>query len=66
MVTDSPDTEFRSMFIATAYNIDWPDSDSEPTDKQKSQMISFLETTVDINFNAIMFQVHTDALTRWV
>lgn len=57
--SDAPDMEFRSMFIATAFNVDWPTYTGQDSDAQKEQMVAFLDAAERLNMNAVMFQVQT-------
>lgn len=57
LAPDSPDPEFRSMFVATAFNVDFPTSPYDSTADQEGQLDDYVATAADINFNAIMFQV---------
>ncbi len=55
-----PDSEFRSMFISTAFNVDWPRDTFYSTQEQQDQLLEFLDEAERINFNAVMFQVSND------
>ena len=50
------DPEFRAMWIATVYNIDWPTSSGDSSSAQQQQMIEYLDLAQGLNFNAIVFQ----------
>ena len=52
-----PDSEFRSVFIATAWNVDWPTSSGDSVITQQQQMITYLDMMADTNMNAVVFQV---------
>ncbi len=54
----------RGMWISTVLNLDWPSTeardlkdDSERIQKSKEELISILDRAVDMNMNAIFFQV---------
>lgn len=59
-----PRREFRAAWVATVANIDWPSKPGLPVPQQKSEAISILDRAVELNMNAIVFQVrpHADAL----
>lgn len=52
-----PDSEFRSVFVATAWNVDWPTSSSDSVSSQQQQLITYLNTMTSTNMNAMVFQV---------
>lgn len=54
--------EFRGVWVATVGRIDWPPKAG--TEEQKQAMIDILDLAVEMNMNAIVFQVRpaTDAL----
>jgi uncharacterized lipoprotein YddW (UPF0748 family) len=51
--------EFRSVWIATVANIDWPPSGGTP-ELQKNAMISILNNLQAAGINAVFFQVRTE------
>src|SRR6185436_8872493 len=53
--------EFRGVWVATVQNIDWPSKPGLPADKQKRELIAILDKCVDLNINAVIFQVRTQA-----
>jgi uncharacterized lipoprotein YddW (UPF0748 family) len=53
--------EFRGVWIATVSNIDWPSKAGLPADKQKRELIAMLDKAVELNLNAIIFQVRPAA-----
>lgn len=61
-----PDTprEFRAAWVATVANIDWPSKKGLSTEEQKAELLAILDRAVELNLNAIVFQVrpHCDAL----
>ena len=52
----SYDPEWRAMWIATVYNIDWPLSSGDSSGEQQQQLLSYLDMAQQLNFNAIVFQ----------
>lgn len=57
----APDPEFRALFIASAFNVDWPTYGGESSSEQQNQMLAFLNTAEEMNMNAIMFQIRPAA-----
>ncbi len=53
--------EFRGVWVATVENIDWPSKPGLPVDKQKQEFIAILDKCVDLNINAVVFQIRTQA-----
>ncbi|MCI0332279.1 MAG: family 10 glycosylhydrolase [Planctomycetes bacterium] len=53
--------EFRGVWIATVSNIDWPSRPGLPAERQKSELIAMLDKAVELNLNAIIFQVRPAA-----
>jgi uncharacterized lipoprotein YddW (UPF0748 family) len=53
--------EFRGVWVATVENIDWPSRPGLPSDKQKSELIAILDKCVELNLNAVIFQIRTQA-----
>ncbi len=62
---DAPDPEFRSTFVASAFNVDFPTNPSDSTDEEKAQLDAFVDSVDGINFNAIMFQVLKSTLALY-
>src|SRR5690554_5625388 len=58
------DREFRAAWVATVANIDWPSRPGLPVEQQKQELLRILDRHVDLNMNAVVFQVRpaTDAL----
>jgi len=52
-----PTTEFRSLFLTTAFNVDWPNNPSNTVASQQQQMIDYLNHMSNTNMNAVVFQV---------
>jgi|tagenome__1003787_1003787.scaffolds.fasta_scaffold20832283_1 uncharacterized lipoprotein YddW (UPF0748 family) len=53
--------EFRGVWVATVENIDWPSKRGLSTEQQKREMIAILDKCVELNLNAVIFQVRTQA-----
>ena len=49
------------MWVATVENIDWPSKPGLPVDKQKQEFIAILDKCVELNINAVIFQIRTQA-----
>lgn len=54
-----PKREFRSAWIATVTNIDWPSSKTDPA-AQKEQLIDILDNLKKAGMNAVMFQIRPE------
>lgn len=55
------DREFRGAWVATVDNIDWPSEPGLSTEEQQAEMIAILDRALDLNLNAIVFQVRPTA-----
>lgn len=53
--------EFRGVWVATVENIDWPSRPGLSTDQQKQEMLAIQDKCVELNLNAVIFQVRTQA-----
>lgn len=53
--------EFRAMWIATAYNIDWPSQAGLSASAQQAELRNILDTAVRLKMNAVIFQVRPGA-----
>ena len=60
----SPQREFRAAWVATVANIDWPSKRGLTSSEQQRELLTILDRAVELNLNAIVFQVrpHCDAL----
>lgn len=60
----APHREFRAAWVATVANIDWPSAPALPVEQQKREAVAILDRLVELNMNAVVFQVrpHGDAL----
>lgn len=54
-----PKEEFRAMWIATVFQLDWPKQ--QGTAAQKQALVNMLEMAKNNGFNAILFQIRTEA-----
>lgn len=57
VAVSEPTSEFRSLFIATAWNVDWPTSSADSVAAQQQQMLTYLNMMDSTNMNAVVFQV---------
>jgi uncharacterized lipoprotein YddW (UPF0748 family) len=49
--------EFRGVWVATVYNIDWPSKPGLATSEQKEQLRALLDRAAELKLNAILLQV---------
>src|SRR5438034_11219846 len=49
--------ELRGVWVATVANIDWPSKPGLSTQQQKDESIEILDKCVQLNLNAVIFQV---------
>lgn len=49
--------EFRGVWVASVYNIDWPSSPGLPVESQKAELIRILDLVKSLNMNAVVLQV---------
>jgi uncharacterized lipoprotein YddW (UPF0748 family) len=54
-----PKEEFRSAWIATVFNLDWPRGTT--TAAQQQSLIKILDDAKALGLNAVMFQIRTEA-----
>ncbi|HEX6964105.1 MAG TPA: family 10 glycosylhydrolase [Lacipirellula sp.] len=57
----SPPREFRAAWIATVANIDWPSKPGLSTRQQKQELIRLFDKAVELNLNAVIFQIRPAA-----
>lgn len=57
--------DFRAMWIATVVNIDWPSRAGLNADRQKAELIEWLDLAKRNNFNAVVLQVRPAADAFW-
>ncbi len=53
--------EFRAVWVATVANIDWPSKPGLPVEQQRQEMAAILDKCVELNLNAVIFQVRPAA-----
>lgn len=60
---EQPDVqrEFRGAWVATVSNIDWPSRPGLPVDQQQKELIAIFDKAVELNLNAIIFQIRPAA-----
>ncbi|MFV1981654.1 MAG: glycoside hydrolase family 10 protein, partial [Rhodothermia bacterium] len=58
--------EFRAAWLATVDNIDWPTERGLTAERQMAELTSLFDRAVELNLNAIIFQIRpaADALYR--
>ncbi|MCC6357899.1 MAG: family 10 glycosylhydrolase [Phycisphaerales bacterium] len=49
--------EFRGAWVATVANIDWPSKPGLPVEEQKAELVALMNRAMELNLNAIVFQV---------
>ncbi|MFN7138558.1 MAG: glycoside hydrolase family 10 protein [Limisphaerales bacterium] len=49
--------EFRSAWIATVANIDWPSKRNLTTEQQKAELIEMMDKSVQMNLNSLILQI---------
>ncbi len=49
--------EFRGVWVATAWNIDWPSKRGLSTEQQQSELIQIIDCIQALNFNALILQI---------
>ena len=53
--------EFRGVWVATVANIDWPSEQGLSVSEQKKEILAILDRVVELNMNAVVFQVRPAA-----
>lgn len=61
MTPPAPIREFRGVWVATVVNIDFPSQPGLTTEEQKAELIAILDRAVNLNLNAVIFQVRPSA-----
>jgi uncharacterized lipoprotein YddW (UPF0748 family) len=64
--TPMPTSQFRAVWVATVKNMDWPSKPGLPVAQQMKEAIAYLDKAVELNLNAVIFQVrpHCDAFYK--
>ncbi|WP_197287438.1 family 10 glycosylhydrolase [Streptomyces apocyni] len=57
--------EFRGMWLATVVNRDWPSEPGLPAERQRAELLDFLDAAVRRRLNAVVFQVRPTADALW-
>ncbi|MCQ8189892.1 glycoside hydrolase family 10 protein [Streptomyces rugosispiralis] len=57
--------QFRGMWLATVANRDWPSKPGLPAERQRAELLGFLDTAVHRRLNAVVFQVRPTADALW-
>ena len=52
-----PNTEFRSTWVSTVFNIDWPSRSGLPTGDQRRELREYFDLMTDLNMNVMVLQV---------
>ncbi|MDD5261650.1 MAG: family 10 glycosylhydrolase [Methylacidiphilales bacterium] len=53
----NPPREFRGVWVASVYNIDWPSSPGLSVSEQKRELLKLLDRAADLRLNAVLLQV---------
>ena len=53
--------EFRGVWVATVENIDWPSKPGLSPEKQQRELIAIFDKCLELNLNAVIFQIRTQA-----
>lgn len=59
IVAPEPMREFRGVWLATVYNLDWPSKPGLPAGVQKEELIEIFDRLASLNINAVILQVRT-------
>jgi uncharacterized lipoprotein YddW (UPF0748 family) len=57
--------EFRGMWLATVANRDWPSRPGLTADRQRAELLSYLDTAVERRLNVVVLQVRPTADALW-
>ena len=63
----APKREFRSVWIATVANIDWPKqkgTSASVVAQQKADLLAYIERMQEMNLTTICFQVRSSTSSR--
>lgn len=55
----SAQPEFRAVWVATVFNLDWPSRRGLPAAEQKAQLLAMLDRAQQLKLNAILLQVRS-------
>ncbi|NEO32727.1 MAG: family 10 glycosylhydrolase [Symploca sp. SIO3C6] len=65
-VAVSHQREFRGVWVASAWNSDWPSRQGLPSATQQQELIKMLEQLQELKFNALIFQIRPTADALYV
>jgi uncharacterized lipoprotein YddW (UPF0748 family) len=57
--------EFRGMWLATVFNVDWPSMPGLTAARQRAELLAHLDTAVARKLNAVILQVRPSADALW-
>ncbi len=62
----APPREFRAVWVASVFNLDWPKRAGESADAQKNELLTILNAAARLRLNAVILQIRPngDALYR--
>ncbi len=60
LAAQNPKREFRSTWIASVTNLDWPSTPFLPVHEQKAELIEMLDQIKEANINVVMFQIRPE------
>jgi uncharacterized lipoprotein YddW (UPF0748 family) len=52
--------EFRGIWVATVWNVDWPSQRGLSTQQQQQELLQIIQKAADLNLNAVIFQVRAE------
>ncbi|MDY6783361.1 MAG: family 10 glycosylhydrolase [Cyanobacteriota bacterium] len=52
--------EFRGIWVATVWNVDWPSRRGLSTQQQQQELLQIIQKAADINLNAVILQVRAE------
>lgn len=53
--------EFRGVWVASVWNLDWPSARNLSTDQQKAELVAVLERAAQLRLNAVVLQIRPSA-----
>ena len=60
LVEVSHEREFRGVWVATVFNINWPSNSGLDVAAAQAELLDIIETCEAINLNAIVFQIRPE------
>ncbi len=61
LISSPPKHELRGVWLTTVVNLDWPSARTLSSEQQKRELIQQLDAVKSLGFNAVFFQVRTEA-----